>query len=123
MGKRKKKKRLIDSKRDAEAQEELIAAVMADDPKAVARAVACDWDEDIYGADVEAKMYDRNNGDMGGSKTALYVAARNNKLKALKYLPIKILQRTFLDGLWVACFYHRWPGFSLLFPRIPFARL
>ena len=61
-----------------QVQDALIRAVLADDPDAVARAVASD-------ADVEAKVYTLS-GKMGGSATAVYVAARNNKLRALRFL-------------------------------------
>ena len=60
------------------AQKALIEAVKADDPDAVARAVASD-------ADVEAKVY-YANGPMGGDCTAVFVAAYKNKLRALRFL-------------------------------------
>ena len=64
------------------AQEALGDAVMADDPDAVARAVASD-------ADVEAKVYHYVTGKMGGpysDKTAVWLAAEHNKLRALRFL-------------------------------------
>ncbi len=72
------------------AQKALGRAVEADDPDAVARAVASD-------ADVEAKVYRWQDGRMGGyggfvytatggKYTAVYVAACNNKLRALRFL-------------------------------------
>ena len=48
------------------AQKALGRAVERDDPDAVARAVASD-------ADVEAKVYNEDNGYMGGDCTAVYV--------------------------------------------------
>ena len=56
--------------------------MMADDPDAVARAVASD-------ADVEAKVYHYVTGKMGGpysDKTAVWLAAEHNKLRALRFL-------------------------------------
>jgi len=52
--------------------------VMANDPDAVARAVAS-------GADVNAKVY-YGDGMIGGKCTAVYLAARYNKLRALRFL-------------------------------------
>ena len=61
------------------AQEALGKAVLADDPDAIARAVASD-------ADVEAKAYFVRSGSMGGSLTAVFVAASHNNLHALRFL-------------------------------------
>ena len=53
---------------------------MRDDPDAVARAVASD-------ADVEAKVYDDGKVfSEGGKFTAVFEAAYNNKLRALRFL-------------------------------------
>ena len=59
------------------AQKALGKAAWRDDPDAVARAVASD-------ADVEAKVYECR--DWSGKYTAVYLAARNNKLRALRCL-------------------------------------
>ena len=60
------------------AQKALIDAVEADDPDAVARAVASD-------ADVEAKVYN-SVGDKGSAYPAAHVAAGYNMLRALAFL-------------------------------------
>ena len=60
------------------AQKLLGETVMADDPAACRRAGAS-------GADLEGKVY-YNDGSMGGSYTAVYLGARPNKLRVLRFL-------------------------------------
>ena len=65
------------------AHEALGIAVMDDDPDAVARAMASGL---ASGVSVNASVYNFKTGKLGGLATAVYVAARYNKLRALRFL-------------------------------------